>query len=249
MYKYAAGSRDHELMKRRLFRKRTLGRPGDLSGHRPSDLMTCPPYAKVPSGELISAQWLTSVLRPHGLPADHAPMVTSFDVDKTSVIEGRHSTTFRLCLDWSSSTVAREGAAGSAGVGSAATVDDGGATSGPANGSSTGVVDSWRPMSSVFVKRMTCSELPARSPIKWRCVRKGCSCAAAHGIRCCQTMCKCRLGMCVWEDFRGLFRCCWWRNRRPEGTRTTCETCLADLSGRRGRRVMTITGGACPGTS
>ncbi|CAM9929534.1 unnamed protein product, partial [Scytosiphon promiscuus] len=130
--------------------------------------MGCPPYAKIPSGELISVEWLTSVLRPDGLPADSsAPIVTSFEVDTASVIEGRHSTTFRLYLEWSSPPVAEAGAAEPAGVSSGTASDDGDTTPVPAVGGST-ATSSWRPMPSVFVKRMTCNELPARSLIKWR---------------------------------------------------------------------------------
>ncbi|CAM9381912.1 unnamed protein product, partial [Ectocarpus sp. 12 AP-2014] len=119
--------------------------------HNTCMALLCPAYAKVPSGDPISVEWLNSILPQQQQQQQQQPRptqatITRFKVDEASTIEGRHSVTFRLLLDWSSS---REEAA-----------EDGNAT-GPTRVCSG-------PLASVFVKRMTCRELPARSLTKWR---------------------------------------------------------------------------------
>ena len=127
--------------------------------------------AKMPSGEPISAAFLSSLLpsaNTTGAGAGAAGagsatgggVVTSFRVDPTSVIEGRHSTTFRLllnpppssarCLDPESRTNNDVDCCAERAVIHSST--------------RTAVVVP----SSVFVKRIVCKELPARSRSKWR---------------------------------------------------------------------------------
>lgn len=118
--------------------------------------------AKMPSGdEPISAAFLSTVLG-----CDGQRQITGLRVDQGSVIEGRHSTTFRLLLD-------HEDGKGGMGIAAASVTDSSG---NGARTTTTTVVEcdesvaypSTRRTRSVFVKRMTCKELPARSLSKWR---------------------------------------------------------------------------------
>eukprot|EP00752_Nemacystus_decipiens_P017867 g16019.t1 len=126
----------------------------------PVPVSCCPPYAKVPSGELISEDFLTKCL-----PDAGAAQVTSFRVDEASLLVGRHSTTFRLLLDWSLPPTENSKPAGVSAAAAAAvehtqdTVHADGERKAPRRAD---------PVGSVFVKRMTCRELPPRSLIKWR---------------------------------------------------------------------------------
>lgn len=132
----------------------------DRQGSAP--VSCCPPYAKVPSGELISEDFLTKCLPDAGAKVDR------FGVDEASLLVGRHSTTFRLQLEWSPfSTDKPEPAGGSTAAAATAVTgqnhDDDAVQ--PDGSKADGGCD---PVSSVFVKRMTCRELPARTLIKWR---------------------------------------------------------------------------------
>lgn len=129
--------------------------------HGSAPASCCPPYAKVPSGELISEDFLTKCL-PDVAAATGA--VAGFRVDESSLLVGRHSTTFRLLLDWSPSSTdtckSAGDSAGAAGAGAATVVGQ--------SQDGTDVQPGGGPVGSVFVKRMTCRELPPRSLIKWR---------------------------------------------------------------------------------
>lgn len=139
-----------------------------LQNSAPVAASWCPPYAKAPSGEPISAAFLTRAL----VPGDAAAAeISGFRVDEASVIQGRHSTTFRLLVDWSSSPTGAARRAGESAAAAAAAVGnnrDALEAGGSMSSSSSTVTCSCDPVGSVFVKRMTCGELPPRSLIKWR---------------------------------------------------------------------------------
>ena len=132
--------------------------------------------AKMPCGKPISAAFLTSLLGGTTGAAGAASTVTSFRVDPPSVIEGRHSTTFRLLLNPPSYARCSEPGSTADGVdgddvgcgvecaaihSSTEKSSTGGA--GGAGGAAAAAIPS-----SVFVKRIVCKELPARSLSKWR---------------------------------------------------------------------------------
>lgn len=114
--------------------------------------------AKMPSGQPISTDFLSNILG--------GPPIVCFRVDESSIIQGRHSTTFRLHLDRHESKRLGKGGQG--------------ALPDSNNGSLGGSSSTWAPdqeggestggcgPTSVFVKRMVCDELPARSLAKWR---------------------------------------------------------------------------------
>lgn len=131
--------------------------------------------AKMPSGEPISSEFLSSILG--------GPPIVGFRVDGSSVIQGRHSTTFRLLIDRlkrqpspggdSDETTRRitkndggvDGGCNSRAVGGGA--EDTNRFSSAVHRKEDGDAgECWA--NSVFVKRMVCSELPARSLAKWR---------------------------------------------------------------------------------
>lgn len=133
--------------------------------------------AKMPSGEPISFEFLSSILG--------GPPITGFRVDGSSVIQGRHSTTFRLLIDRLKRPNIDSFSGDSDGSTHRITNNDGGVdgeSSGRAvvggaentNGLPSAVHrkedgdgdECWA--NSVFVKKMVCNELPARSLAKWR---------------------------------------------------------------------------------
>lgn len=116
--------------------------------------------AKMPSGEPISPAFLSQLL-----PCGSSSPITGFGVDEESIIEGRHSTTFRLLLERSLPSVAENRRFESSAVRDNANVSETSPrTFPPVNiNSRAGVIPS-----SVFVKRIACKELPARPLSKWR---------------------------------------------------------------------------------
>lgn len=111
--------------------------------------------AKMPSGQPISTDFLSSILG--------GPPVIQMHIDESSVIQGRHSTTFRLHLDRHEKSTSTNGGLGK-GCGRAV------------NGSLSVRVPNLKGgessrgywPTSLFVKRMVCDELPSRSLAKWR---------------------------------------------------------------------------------
>ena len=127
--------------------------------------------AKMPSGAPISAAFLSSLLAASTSgAAGAAAAVTNFRVDPPSVIEGRHSTTFRLLLNPPSR--ARCSKAGSRAEGILSSTENttsSSTTRGADAGADAGGAGAGAAIpSSVFVKRIVCKELPARSLSKWR---------------------------------------------------------------------------------
>lgn len=122
--------------------------------------------AKMPSGAPISAAFLSSLLAAStNGAAGGAAAVTSFRVDPPSVIEGRHSTTFRLLLNPPSYARCSEPGSRAEGIHNSTENTSGSAT----RGADAGAVGAGTDIpSSVFVKRIVCKELPARSLSKWR---------------------------------------------------------------------------------
>lgn len=129
--------------------------------------------AKMPSGDdPISAAFLSTVLGCCDGEGD-GQRITGFCVDQGSVIEGRHSTTFRLLLHREDgkggvgSTITSVTDSSSNGATSTAAVDVTESVTSPTASTSIDTRSSTT-IRSVFVKRMTCKELPARSLSKWR---------------------------------------------------------------------------------
>lgn len=130
--------------------------------------------AKMPSGDdPISAAFLSTVLGCCDDGEGDGQRITGFCVDQGSVVEGRHSTTFRLLLDRED----RKGGVGStttsvtdsSGNGATSTAAVPESVTSPISTSIDTRTRSSTTIRSVFVKRMTCRELPARSLSKWRC--------------------------------------------------------------------------------
>lgn len=136
--------------------------------------------ARMPWGEPISPEFLSRML-------DAEPPVRDFSVDEASIIDGRHSMTFRLLLDRRPSEESI-GEACSAQQGVPDTPHNVGETEGlGARRESSETCASWSTNggcssrnslngtavwpTSVYVKKMVCGELPTRPLVKWRWVR------------------------------------------------------------------------------
>lgn len=135
--------------------------------------------ARMPSGEPISTEFLSRVL-------GGGPSLHDFHVDESSVIKGRHSTTFRLVLHRleiidGMETAERKDEIG--GICFSAHRNDLNSPSATLRsdcishvGSSQEVCKAVPPRdnqpSSIFVKRVVCRDLPERPLQKWRCEPK-----------------------------------------------------------------------------
>lgn len=143
------------------------------------------PLARMPSGDLITASFLSEIV-------GHSTLVGDYLVDEGSVIEGRHSTTFRLlllqCGNVKDAVTVRQGFPTQGAAETSRKIESADATylSNDARVSSgeneaVGVMGNRNTVisttassevatpTSLFVKRVICSELPSRSLRKWRC--------------------------------------------------------------------------------
>lgn len=133
--------------------------------------------AKMPSGDVISAAFLSSLLEAAhrdtiaGRGTAIAP-ISALRIDEDSVIEGRHSTTFRLLLDRHPTAVCNRAAAAREAPAVAADHASGEAQAhhdvGPPTAVHDPVAEHDIGATSLFVKTMYCKDLPARSLSKWR---------------------------------------------------------------------------------